>query len=301
MLRALRLFCLVLLAALASVGCDSASDDAPDGAFDLIDGRADIVLRADASALNSDLIDLDSLSQALPFRIPSDAILYASARLEQTGDSLALGDLLAGLSGGELVLVLPGGSADARQALSAVLTSSPGANGFDVFVDEQSGGAFGVDGSRVVSAASEAALRAMLRRSDADRLDGDGQRLIGKTSTFPAGLLVQQADDLFGTLIGPGAPIPTGLLPSNRAAIGSTFDPADDATVDATIWLEPADDSNAAALVGALSTLAALAAQTPDLDAQTRALLTGLSPVVDGRLVRIAVRLPLATFVSLSQ
>ncbi len=289
---------LVLLLAATLVGCDSSGDDeVVGGAFALLDGQATAIVRADASALDSDALDgsgfdLDSLGVLLPFDLPANASLYGAAQVDGATD---LGGAIAGIAGGELVIVFPGGTSDVRQALAATLTQTTGEGDFDLFVDDQLEAVIAVDDSRVVVASRESIVRAMLRRGDSDRLGDDAQALLSKTDALPVGLLIQDSGVLIDALLGDDSPIPASALPFRRAAVGSTFDAGADATIDATIWLEPLEDSNAAALAGAVTTIATLASQSSDLDEQTRALLNGLSPIVDGRFVRIAVSLPLAT------
>ncbi len=292
----LRSLALTLVLTLGLSACDATeTEDTASGAFDLLDGEATVVLRTSAAALNSeaiqtDGIELDSLPALFPFALPLDATVYVAARLTGATD---LGSAIGGIAGGEAVLVFPSGTSDVWQALSATATPTTGEGEFDLFVDDQLEAVFALDDTRVVVASRESIVRAMIRRSGSARLSGDARTLIGKTDAFPVGVLVQDSGLLLTALLGDDSPIPPSALPFRRAAIGSTLDASADASVDATIWLEPIAGSDAAGLAGLVTTIGALAAQSPDLDEQTRALLANLSPVVDGRFVRITVALPL--------
>ncbi len=297
----LRSLSLALLLALCLSACDSNSaDDAPDSVFDLLDGEATIVLRASASALDSDAIqtdgiELDSLTALFPFALPVDATVYGAARLTNATD---LGSAIGGIAGGEAVVVFPSGTSEARQALASTASTTMREGDFDLFVDDQLEAVFAVDDTRVIVASRESIVRAMIRRTGSARVSGDARALLAKTDAFPVGILVQDSGLLLTALLGDDSPIPPSALPFRRAAFGSTLSADDEASVDATIWLEPIVGSDAATLAGLVTTIGALAAQSPDLDEQTRALLSNLSPVVDGRFVRIAVRLPIDAFLS---
>jgi hypothetical protein len=282
---------LLLLAA-----CDTATTDDYPIAYDLIDTEAEIIVRSNVSnALRGPFGPaLDSLSTLLPVSLPSVAVIYASGNIDTDNPTVGAAATDA-LLNGEYIVSLPEGTADVRSQLARALTADGQADGFSLFVDPQTGRAAGVSADLLVVAPTEERLRAALGRRSSASLDPELRELLWQIDRATLGAVFRDASTLFTSFFG-DTPLPfdPGSLPVRRFA--ANVEPADRDGVlvsVVTAWLKPRG-TTAEDLAQMLRALAAIAAQDTSLDAETRALLTGLDPVVDSDYVRIRLEISAA-------
>jgi hypothetical protein len=273
-------------------GCDSASEPQSAIAFDFLDGSADVLVRTSPEPVLTGGITpaVDSLLARLPFALPLDAQVYATAGLPERIDSDAFGAVVSSaLLGGEYLVVLPGGTDEIRAALQETGLVYDVSGEFGLYTLEGAATSFAIGDRVVIVGATPESVQRVLERPASAGFADTAREMIALTDRFPIGTLFQDAGAFIGPLLGQsGAGL---LLPFKRAAAGVDVVPAEASEiVNVSLWIEP-DGLDAAGLVSTMQTLIALAGADPSLTPSTAALLRNLDPVEDGPYVRLTLRL----------